>query len=165
MYNITKTLEKPINLKYNDCIMITLNFSNKGPYNQRFPLLPRTRLKKCIDNYVEICRNIVEHTTAMEMSIELSHSLNSQGDKHLPRIHSHLITTVNDPIGLLLILGYYANKGCGYHIARITTDKDLQEKKQYIRKDTQLWEKYNKNANKTLNIKYHHMIKRGELEG
>lgn len=165
MYNTTKPMENKITIAHNDCVMITLNLSNKGPMNQHFSMLPRTRLKKCITSYVEICRNIVEHTSDMEMNIELSHSLNSQGDKYLPRLHAHLITTVKDPIGLLLLLGYYANKGCGYHVARLTTKKDLQEKKTYIRKDTNLWKYYNENANKTLNIKSHHMIKRGELEG
>lgn len=162
MYNMTtpvKSVEsptEPITLKRQN-IMLTLNFANAQEYNQKISCKPRTRLTKVANSYYQIANELARHCDEMSMSLEVSPVLNSKGDAHFPRIHAHILTFVKNPIGLLLDLAYYSQKGVGYHIARIKDEKDFNIKQEYISKDFELWKTYNE-CYDYLSICYHKTI-------
>lgn len=149
---------RKFSLEVNMPIMITLNLadadlSNKVGFidhdkmNQHQTLEPRTRFKKCKKHYDDLNRRIGKYLKNWKSTIEISPCLNSKGLSKYPRIHSHIVGEVIDPIGLLLELGYVVNSlGCAYHIKRAINTK-MEDDLEYIKKDAENWKAFNKRKN------------------
>lgn len=130
-------------------IMLTLNLGDsgagRGP-SQCETNLPKNRFQKVTSFYRSFELHLHQFFKETTSCIEISSCLNSCGQSRYPRIHSHIVGVVKDPLGLLMYLSYLVNaQNCSYHIARLQTETDLKEKHEYIQKEKKRWKAFNKN--------------------
>jgi len=167
MYNIDNNISQKtsktdkFDIEPNDTIMLTLTLADTKlncmgtitKVGQDAHLEPINRMKSTKFTYDKLNIQISPFFKSFKSTTEISPCLNSQGQKHYARIHVHLVGEVIDPIGLLLQLGYIVNvENCGYHIARLKTKKQIEEKQKYIIKDANKWDAFNKSLSICKNI-------------
>lgn len=100
----------------------------------------RKRIRYISDKFRNIIKpKLIDCMDNFDCTLEISEALASKGS-YYPRLHYHILGYLNNPIYLLLVLGYFYKKHeYGYHVISSLTEEQFKDKYKYLLKQREQW--------------------------